>query len=162
MDKKEKTFFDKIKELDGKPGTIELSDKDRTEFVKGEEEYIYKEHDKRDNYIWFLMGIGIGVLGNFIVNLFYDWVKSLGGWKFGLMSFVLILLFLMIAYRLYDQLKEHNDNLNRSYKQRDMWSKAKSVNIGPPMKMYNSIEELEKDRQNSKKSKNQVNKGVKS
>ncbi len=151
MDNKERDFFDKIRDLNGKHGTIELSDKDRAKFVRGEEEYINREYEKRDNYIWFLAGIGIGILGNFVVNLFYDWVKSLGGWQFGLLSFALVLLFLMISYILFDQLKEHNNNLNHSYAQRNMWAKAKSINVGPPTKAYYSLEELKEDMKNSKK-----------
>lgn len=127
----EKTIFQKIEELGGKEGVIQLSEKNKREFIEGGERYIEKESEKRDNFIWLLIGLGIGILGNFVVNLFYDWIKSLGGWKFDLMSFAVILLFLMIVYILIDKLREFKQNIDSIYESNKLWRRAKNLRVGP-------------------------------
>lgn len=145
--KKEKTFFDKINELKGKPGKIELSDKDRNNFVQGADDSIVKESDKMEQFIWLITGIGIGILGNFIVALFYDWLKSLETWQFISLSIGIIFLFLMVCYILVDKVLEHRRNIRSMINMRKMWRRAKSVDVGPAMKAYEAdeLDELKKD-----------------
>lgn len=138
--KRKKTFFDRIEELKGKEGTIKLSDIDRKSFIEGAERSIEEESKKRENYIWLLIGLGVGILGNFIVNLFYDWIKNLGGWRFGLMSFLLVILFFIFCYILFMQLKEFNNDIGSIYKSKKMWAKTKSIIVGKPVEVYDNDE----------------------
>lgn len=135
VEKKQKTIFDKFDNVK-REGIIKLNSKDRKAFGEGFDKLIEKESEKKDNYAWFLVGIGIGILGNFIVNLFYDWIKSLGGWKFGLMSILIIVLFFMIIYFLFLQFKEYKEGIDFSYHARKMFTNAKSLKVGKPLKVY--------------------------
>jgi len=145
--KKEKTFSEKIEELKDKLGIIELTDKDRNEFVTGMDDSIVKESEEMEKFIWFIVGIGIGILGNFVVMLFYDWLRSLERWQFILMSVGFVLLFLMLCYIFIDRLLEHRRNIKSMIWSRKMWRRAKSVNIGPLVRAYegDELEELKRD-----------------
>ncbi len=145
--KKEKNFFEKIGLLKGKPGTIELSDKDRNEFVRGMDDSIVKESEEMEKSVWLIVGIGIGILGNFVVMLFYDWLKSLEIWQFVLMSVGFILLFFMLCYFFIDKLLEHKRSIKSMVWSRKMWRRAKSVNVGPSVRAYeeDELEGLKRD-----------------
>lgn len=149
---KQKTFSEKIEDLKGKPGTIELNDKDRREFVRGMDDSIVKESEEMEKFIWLVIGIGIGILGNFIVTLFYDWLKSLEKWQFILMSVGFVFLFFILCYILIDKLIEHKRNINSMVQSRKMWRRAKGINVGPLMRAYeeDELEELKKDLNKSK------------
>jgi uncharacterized protein YqhQ len=132
--KKQKAFFEKIEELNGKEGVVELSDEDRKAFAEGEDRFIEKESEKMENFIWFLAGIGIAILGNFVVMLFYDWLKNLLKWQFISLSILIIVLFIMISYIFITKLLEYKSNLDLAYKSRKMWSRAKNIRVGPKLK----------------------------
>jgi len=145
--KKQKTFSEKIAELKGKSGTIELSDKDRNEFVNGVEDSIEKESREMEKFIWLLVGVGIGIIGNFVVMLFYDWLKGLERWQFVLMSVGLIFLFVVLCYIAIDRILEHKKSIKSLIWSRKMWKRAKSLEIGPAIRAYeeDELEELKKD-----------------
>jgi hypothetical protein len=147
MKNKEKTFSDKIEELKGKPGTIELSDKDRNGFIEGADKSIYKEHKEMDNFIWLFLGVGIGILGNFVVMLLYDWLKNLERATFIAISILFTILFFMLCYLVWDKILEHKRNIYSIIEMRKMWKKAKSINLGPAMRAYeeDELDELKKD-----------------
>ena len=112
---KEKNFDKKIEALGDKGGIIKLSDADRKGFIEGEERYIEKTSEKIENYVWLLFGLGFGILGNFIINLFYDLIKSIGGWKFVLISILSLVLFCFVIYFLFYQFKEYQNSIDSAH-----------------------------------------------
>lgn len=145
--KKEKTFSEKLEELKGNPGTIELNDKDRNNFIQGADKSIYEESKELDNFIWLFLGVGIGILGNFVTILLYDWMKSLESRLFILFSISFILLFFILCYFVWDKFLEHKNNIHAIIETRKMWKKAKSINVGPAIRAYeeDELDELKKD-----------------
>ncbi|MEK6819885.1 MAG: TMEM128 family protein [Nanoarchaeota archaeon] len=128
----EKSLAEKIENLDGKEGTIELNNKDRNSMVQSSYNYLDKEHEKKDNLIWLLIGLGIGILGNFITNLIYDGIKQ-SQFIFQI-SLILIILFCIGLFIIFHQLGEHKQNIKYTLKSNKSWAKSTHLNVGPAFK----------------------------
>lgn len=150
---KKELFSKKIEKLNEKGGFVQLDDKDRKEFIDAMNEYINKESEKMENFFWVIVGLFFGILGNFIVNLFYDWIKSKGSLIFGLLSIFVILSFVVLLLIFFFKMKEYKESIDSGFKAIKIWQNAKSIEVGPPMKAYDNEEwkELQNQNKNIKK-----------
>ena len=133
MVKKKATFFDKIEKMnDG--GVIKLTDEDRNAFVEGSWNALEKAKVSKENYIWFILGITLGILGSLIANFLHDFIMSLEILQRSLLIIGIILLFFMVCFILYITYKDKKEEVEMSEEMIQKWKRAKSITVGPRMK----------------------------
>jgi len=133
MENKKSTFFKKIGKMkDG--GVIKLTDEDRNSFVEGSWKSLEKAKLGKENYIWFILGIGLGILGSLIANFLHEFIMSLELLQKSLLIIAVFILFFMVCFILYTIYKDKKEEIKISEYIIEKWKRAKSVTIGPRMK----------------------------